>query len=754
MEGILGFISGKGRVRPGILEAMGQRITHFGPCFTEHTDGSVGLGFRGSALCGGIGPQPRSDLDSSNWIVFDGSVQNRADLMVVLRSRGHLVDSRSDAELVLHAWQEWGDCCVDHFRGGFAFAIVDLRLGYVFLARDPLGLRPLATCRTGDGFAFASEPDALRLTPGFDGALDLTALDQFLWLGYVPSPRGRYRQMASLPPAHRMRVDFQGRAETPRRYWTLGFDPEPGLDRGAWEERVAVVLRTSIERHCAQGESIGLLDDGDWPANLIQTGLNSTRIPVTGRVLHDSVDGPGGVPLATSRMTILSGAGGAEVFGCAKPYRTWLRGPSGRVEDWLRINQVIPASDRATLWRPECRPADRWDGTFEDLWSQTRRMTHLQRVQFMDLNTRLPDGKLRWTDALGTQPGLNMKTPLVDQDLLEVMTRIPARFMTLGQDSSWGPLALPQGVARCLRQGTPVEAGWTLSTSPAQPAWIPGPQALDRLRCSPYFAGLFLPAAMDRVVTSGTPAVLHLLLNLEEWLRQQEGPLGPITIRPAIIHTQPPAAADESIGPGEYVRRIQSAADRYDSVAARSLLRRLLSLWPASSEAAEASRWLAGHPPPPAPSHPYAEFLKEQIGIENLRNFRQAFASGRDHPEYLHANCPELFEPMTLASRQGFSEVVVCGSGSVARRALGLAYLLGLEIRCFTDRNPSLHRKTIQGVPIVSLDQGLALGLPCVVGTMTYASEVAAEITLRAQALGMDPPAILAQYGALGRPER
>jgi len=112
------------------------------------------------------GHQPMANEDGTIWIVFNGEIYNHLELRTTLEKRGHRYATSSDTETILHLYEEYGDACVDHLRGMFAFAIWDTRNKSFFCARDRLGIKPFYYAVRGTQFAFASEIKALLETPG------------------------------------------------------------------------------------------------------------------------------------------------------------------------------------------------------------------------------------------------------------------------------------------------------------------------------------------------------------------------------------------------------------------------------------------------------------------------------------------------------------------------------------------------------------------------------------------------------------
>jgi asparagine synthase (glutamine-hydrolysing) len=211
-----------------IVEKMTGTLTHRGPddegFFVE---GQAGLGFRRLSIIDlSGGHQPIFNEDGSAAIVFNGEIYNYRGLAADLSSAGHTFTTRSDTETILHAYEQYGDACVDHLRGMFAFAIWDRRRQRLFIARDRLGIKPLYYYRNARFLAFASEIKALLEVPGVPREIDPDAFDQFLTQRYVPGPRTMFKEIFRLQPGHTLVADLHtGNAGVHiRKYWDIDYD--------------------------------------------------------------------------------------------------------------------------------------------------------------------------------------------------------------------------------------------------------------------------------------------------------------------------------------------------------------------------------------------------------------------------------------------------------------------------------------------------------------------------------------------------
>ena len=217
MCGIAGYV-GQGSAEA--LPAMLSRLKHRGPDGEGlHVEDGVGLGMTRLAIIDlEGGRQPMTNEDESVWLVLNGEIYNFRELRSRLQARGRTFRTRSDTEVLLRAYEEFGDGCVEHVRGMFAFALWDRRRGRLVLARDRLGKKPLYYRQHGGVLLFASEIKALLAHPGLRREVDPEALHHYLAFGYSPGGRSMFAGVASLPPATLAVAD--GERMTTLTYWT------------------------------------------------------------------------------------------------------------------------------------------------------------------------------------------------------------------------------------------------------------------------------------------------------------------------------------------------------------------------------------------------------------------------------------------------------------------------------------------------------------------------------------------------------
>jgi asparagine synthase (glutamine-hydrolysing) len=238
MCGICGVIAhaGVSPVSEPLLQTMNDRLRHRGPDDAGiYLDERAGLAMRRLSIIDlSTGHQPIANEDQSVWIVFNGEIYNHRGLRQRLEAKGHRFATQTDTEAILHGYEEYGDEVVHHLNGMFAFAIWDIPRQRLFLARDRVGIKPLYYYASPERFFFASELKALLAHPDVPRELDLTALDQFLTLEYIPSPRSIFQNVYKLPPGHRLVVE-NGRFPHPEPYWDIPFQPTSLSDEAACE---------------------------------------------------------------------------------------------------------------------------------------------------------------------------------------------------------------------------------------------------------------------------------------------------------------------------------------------------------------------------------------------------------------------------------------------------------------------------------------------------------------------------------------
>jgi asparagine synthase (glutamine-hydrolysing) len=228
MCGIAGFFDPREHrsISEGTLRAMTDALAHRGPDGSDiHRAPGLGLGHRRLAIIDlECGQQPMSTPDGQLTIVFNGEIYNFMEVRAELEALGHRFQKRSDTEVILYAWRQWGERCVDKLRGMFAFALYDANERLLFLARDRLGVKPLHYAILDDGtLIFGSEIKALLAHPRLPRHLDATAIEDYFAFGYVPDPKSMLAAIRKLPAGHTLTLRHGRALPQPSRYWDIDF---------------------------------------------------------------------------------------------------------------------------------------------------------------------------------------------------------------------------------------------------------------------------------------------------------------------------------------------------------------------------------------------------------------------------------------------------------------------------------------------------------------------------------------------------
>jgi asparagine synthase (glutamine-hydrolysing) len=243
MCGIAGLFDTQGRRE--YSRDLAQRINdiqlHRGPDEGDvHLEPGVALAHRRLSIIDlATGQQPLFNEDGSVAIVFNGEIYNYRELMPELQALGHVFHTRSDTEVIVHAWEAWGEACVERLRGMFAFAIADRNRQCLFLARDRLGVKPMHYALLPDGtLIFGSELKVLTAHPQFARDVDALAVEEYFALGYVAEPRCIYRMARKLPPAHTLTIRRGEPLGEPAAYWDVRFSLDNPIDAHAAAEEL------------------------------------------------------------------------------------------------------------------------------------------------------------------------------------------------------------------------------------------------------------------------------------------------------------------------------------------------------------------------------------------------------------------------------------------------------------------------------------------------------------------------------------
>ena len=234
MCGITGIFDTRGKrdIDRQALSRMNESQYHRGPDEGGiHLEPGVGLGHRRLSIIDlSTGQQPLYNEDQSVCVVFNGEIYNYQELIPELLALGHVFHTRSDTEVIVHAWEAWGEGCVRRFRGMFAFALWDRKQDTLFMARDRLGVKPLFYALLPNGiFLFGSELKSLLAHGGMARQIDPLAVEEYFALGYVAEPRCIFRQAQKLPPGHLLTFRRGQPLPDSKEYWDIRFTGDSSL---------------------------------------------------------------------------------------------------------------------------------------------------------------------------------------------------------------------------------------------------------------------------------------------------------------------------------------------------------------------------------------------------------------------------------------------------------------------------------------------------------------------------------------------
>ena len=275
MCGIVGFVGARENAQT-ILQAMMDRIAHRGPDGQgQFLEGPVALGQRRLSIIDlDGGKQPMYNEDGSLVVVFNGEIYNFQALTAELQAAGHTFATRSDTEVLLHGYEEWGKGMLDRLRGMFTFALWDRKAETLFLARDHFGIKPLYYYQNEEGeLLFGSEIKSFLDHPGFHKALNEDQLSLYLSYQYSPGEDTFFRGVKKLLPAHCL--TWQGGEIKIERYWQPAFTPDEGPALAEWEQAIADAMTESVTAHKIADVEVG---------SFLSSGVDSSYMAALAKV--------------------------------------------------------------------------------------------------------------------------------------------------------------------------------------------------------------------------------------------------------------------------------------------------------------------------------------------------------------------------------------------------------------------------------------------------------------------------------------
>ena len=268
MCGLSGFLSlDHKQADPAIVRRMTATLRHRGPDDEGYyVDGPVAFGHRRLQIIDlATGHQPIANETGTIHAMLNGEIYNFRSVAETLRARGHRFTTSSDTEVIVHAYEEFGEECLAHFNGMFAFVLWDAERQTLFAARDRMGEKPLYYAERNGWFVFGSELRALLAHPEIARELDLRGLSRYLTNGYLPDPQTILEGVLKLPPGHSLTVTARKTRLT--RYWDIPFNaPRPPdtarrSDAG-WAEALWEALCASVRHRLVSDVPVGIFLSG------------------------------------------------------------------------------------------------------------------------------------------------------------------------------------------------------------------------------------------------------------------------------------------------------------------------------------------------------------------------------------------------------------------------------------------------------------------------------------------------------------
>jgi asparagine synthase (glutamine-hydrolysing) len=260
MCGFVGYFGGSAarHADEKIIGAMADAIRHRGPDDEEYySDSDYSVGFRRLSIIDlDGGAQPMKNEDGSLILVYNGEIYNYKHIREELLAAGHVFATKSDSEILLHGYEEWGEGVLDRLRGMFAFVIYDKGRRELFGARDFFGIKPLYYAQVGDAFLFGSEIKSFLKHPDFTKELNERALESYLSFQYSPGPETFFNNVYKLTPGHWFRYSGADGFRS-ERYWLPTFDAEDGKGIEYWTDAIECVFDDSVAAHKISDVEVG-----------------------------------------------------------------------------------------------------------------------------------------------------------------------------------------------------------------------------------------------------------------------------------------------------------------------------------------------------------------------------------------------------------------------------------------------------------------------------------------------------------------
>jgi asparagine synthase (glutamine-hydrolysing) len=470
-----------------VLKSMIDVLARRGPdAGGQYISGPVAFGHRRLAVIdlSERSSQPMVDSTLDLVLVFNGTIYNYPELREQLGARGYSFFSDGDSEVILKAWAEWGENCPQYLKGMFAFAIWDIRKQRLFLARDRFGIKPLYYSITPERVRFASTSQALIAAGGLDDSIDPVALHHHLSLhAVVPAPRTLLKGLRKLRPAHSLAFSLRGKSEL-SRYWRLDASPRSEqMSEWEWLEASHEVLKRAVERRRSIADvPVGILLSGGLDSSLLvallaEAGSHDmltfsvgfedqpeekgnefeysdlvadlygtrhqrfiipdtevlTRLPEAVDNMTEPMVGQDAVAfyLLGERVSrevkvVQSGQGADEVFGGYFWYQQMQAASGTDIERFRPLYFDRSHEELEQLVTSAYHGPDYTTPRVAQGLSAINAQQFLNRVLGFDVTTLIVDDPVKRVDNMTMAWGLEARVPFLDQELVELVARMPA----------------------------------------------------------------------------------------------------------------------------------------------------------------------------------------------------------------------------------------------------------------------------------------------------------------------------------------
>ncbi len=274
MCGFVGFTN-KINNADTVIKAMSDSIKHRGPDSEGfYVDSDIALGFRRLSIIDlDMGSQPLFNEDKSKVLIFNGEIYNYQELREQLLSAGHIFETHTDSEVLLHGYEQWGKDMLNKLRGMFAFVIWDKNKKELFGARDFFGIKPMYYASMNGTFMFGSEIKSFLHHPDFKKELNEAALENYLTFQYSPCVETFFKGVFRLLPAHYF--TYKDGKLTTERYWDINFNADEAPDLDEWTDRISDTFADSVKAHKIADVEVG---------SFLSSGVDSSYVAAVANV--------------------------------------------------------------------------------------------------------------------------------------------------------------------------------------------------------------------------------------------------------------------------------------------------------------------------------------------------------------------------------------------------------------------------------------------------------------------------------------